>query len=516
MDFVLHNESRFPVGTTVKAYKASNWGTGKLPPAGAPIGASVAEAVVAADGTATLKGLEEGVRYYAAGEVASAWRYSGFLTKVAEGEGGGGGGSEEAVGTVTPEEHGAKGDLKFVLDAGIAAAAKVLTSATAAFTAADVGKTVSIRGAGLNENKNVLTTTIAAFTDATHVELTAAAAVTVANAVAVYGTDDTVALKEAVAAAFTAGVANGSYFGQVALNGRYMVAGATTKGGATKGNAQIPLPYNAPASTKFVLTLKCPGRGAPLLHWHQKAPQITAGTIFSPLVAAAADGEWSVPSVIGGPTVLAEDEGTDGFSNMLFEIQGALTILMPRHFNHMALDLGLVGQADIDALAILPNSTATEVKNDAGANEFSANGEGVRMPKIHNNDKSLIRSLSVEGATYALGGGEHLTVGSLATIYCKVPLFIGPLGGVAVHGALIGYWSAEGGRSIIEVNGNAGGKYPITVQRLDVEDGPGVSTDFIDAANCLRGPLQWANDASRAPTKTGAEHLKVTDNDNTA
>jgi hypothetical protein len=428
------------------------------------------------------------------------------------GEAVGGGGSG-----VTPESKGAKGDLKYVADAGITNTSKTLTSATAAFTAADVGKTINIRGAGLAENKGMLTTTIAAVTNATTIELAAASSATGTNKVAIYGTDDTEAIRSAVNSAVEAGLANGSHFAEVSLKGRYMVAGAPIKGGTNRGNAQIPIPFITPTSqTKFRLVFNCPGRGAPLLHWNQTAPQIAGATIFSPLINAAADGEFSVPSVIGGPTNLPNDPlGGTGFSNMSFELVGALTILMPRHANHMAMDLGLIGQADLDALAVIANGSAVELAEDAAAKSYASNGEGLRMPKINNNDASYIRSLSVEGITYALGFADHFTCDRLATIYCSRGGFIFT-SGAATHGALIGNWSCEGGTTVLECESSAGARFPITIQRLDVEDGPGKGTDFVDSNSALRGTVQFGTDNEhRAPTKSGAEHLKITDNQNT-
>lgn len=416
----------------------------------------------------------------------------------------------------TPEQFGAKGDLKFVSDAAITVSTKILTSATAAFTSADIGKTISIRGPGINENKNVMTTTIASVTNSTTVVLAAEAAVSVSGKVATYGTDDTAAIKEAVTKAYEEGISKGIFTGRIYFGGKYMVAGTTTKGGSTKGNAQIPMPYIEPKLTKFRMTLMFPGTGAPLIHWHQVAPQITAGTLFSPLVAAAADGTWSVPSVIGGPTVLAEDESTAGFSNMLFEIQGACTILVPRKANHMGIDAGLFANAKIDALSVLANAAATELVSDAAAGEFAGNGEGIRMPKFGNNVLSRCEELCLEGMSYGVGMGDHCQLDRLSTIYCKVGAFVGPLGSSAQHGGLIGYWSCEAGKNCMEVAANAGGKYPIDILRLDVEDGAGAGQDFIDAENALRGPCQFACNSSRAPKKTGAEHLKVTDNNNTA
>lgn len=414
--------------------------------------------------------------------------------------------------TPTPESFGAKGDLTYVTDAAMTESSKTLTSATASFTSADVGKAISIRGPGLNANKNVLTSTIASVTNSTTVVLANAAALTVSNKVAVYGTDDTEAFRKLINKGVEDGIANGTNFAECLISGAYMIASASVVGGETKGNAQIPLPVIPTTGPKFRLCLRGPGRGAALLHWHQTAPQISGATLFSPLVAAEADGTYSVPSVIGGPTVLPEDEGTAGFSNMLLEINGALTILMPRHYNHMGLDLGLLAQADLDAVAVLPNASAAEIKSDADANAYSSNGEAIRLPKINNNDLAMVRSLSIEGASFGVGIGEHAQIDRLATIYCKVAMFVGPIGSIPFHGAHIGYWSCEGGTTIIQASGNAGGKFPLTINRLDVEDGSGVGTDFVDGESVLRGTVQFATNQSRTPTKTGAEHLTITNN----
>jgi len=82
MEFTLNNQQVFPVGTTVKAYLASNWSQANLPPSGAPKGAVAAEAVVAADGDVDLTGLGESIDYWAAAEVGGSWRYIHFRTAV--------------------------------------------------------------------------------------------------------------------------------------------------------------------------------------------------------------------------------------------------------------------------------------------------------------------------------------------------------------------------------------------------------------------------------------------------
>ncbi len=78
MDQTLSNPTFFPPGATVKAYKASGWGQGQLPPEGAPKGVAVAEDEVEADGSIKLTGLTEGTEYFAAAEVGEKWRYMRF------------------------------------------------------------------------------------------------------------------------------------------------------------------------------------------------------------------------------------------------------------------------------------------------------------------------------------------------------------------------------------------------------------------------------------------------------
>jgi hypothetical protein len=75
-----------------------------------------------------------------------------------------------------------------VIDAAITASDATLTSATAAFTAGDVGKAVTVVGAGANGAR--LVTTIASYTNSTTVELTATASTTVTNAWVTIGTRD--------------------------------------------------------------------------------------------------------------------------------------------------------------------------------------------------------------------------------------------------------------------------------------------------------------------------------------
>lgn len=78
----LKSSDTFPVGTAVAAYPVVNWPQEAVPPVGAPRGASVASGVIAADGSVTLAGLTDDVRYFLAGQVAGVWRYVQFSAAV--------------------------------------------------------------------------------------------------------------------------------------------------------------------------------------------------------------------------------------------------------------------------------------------------------------------------------------------------------------------------------------------------------------------------------------------------
>src|SRR5258708_3749757 len=105
------------------------------------------------------------------------------------------------------------GGCRTVTDAGITAGAAVLTSATAAFTASDVGKTVGIRGAGPTASPSLggYSSTITVFTNATTVTLATNATTTVSNALAIIGPDATSVIQAVCNTAGTHRLLAGTY-----------------------------------------------------------------------------------------------------------------------------------------------------------------------------------------------------------------------------------------------------------------------------------------------------------------
>lgn len=116
MEITLSSQSGFPVGATVKAYPASGW-PGGTAPVGSPKGASVAEGVVASNGSVTFTGLEAKTRYYATAEVGGAYRYVAIYTGLKPSSG------------LTLEEVEALLAVKQPLDADLTAIAALETTA---------------------------------------------------------------------------------------------------------------------------------------------------------------------------------------------------------------------------------------------------------------------------------------------------------------------------------------------------------------------------------------------------
>ncbi len=122
--------------------------------------------------------------------------------------------------SVKASRFGAAGDARQVTDGAINVGTnnKLLTSATAAFAASDIGKTIVITGAGAAGAN--LSTTITSVISSTSVMLTVAASMTVSGATVVLGTDDTAAINSAISYLQT--VNRGSlYF----PSGQYLITG---------------------------------------------------------------------------------------------------------------------------------------------------------------------------------------------------------------------------------------------------------------------------------------------------
>lgn len=182
---------------------------------------------------------------------------------------------EGEVPAVRPEWFGARADGKVIADAAMAIGSPVLTSATASFSAADVGKPIHVHGAG--GAGVALCTTIQAFTNATTVTLAANAVAAVAGAVAVYGTDCTAAIQ----AAHNAAPANGTVECSSAF-GFYWLPGVA--------------PSNGLVSITKNLTFRAPNRRVTIKHGPE---QPVAGGIVAFRLALGVDVTFDTITIEG-------------------------------------------------------------------------------------------------------------------------------------------------------------------------------------------------------------------------
>lgn len=101
--------------------------------------------------------------------------------------------------------YGAALDAKTVSDGAITNGAAILTSATGSFLSSDVGKPITVRGAGSTSASLILVTTVLSYQSATQVTLSANATHTVTGAAVYWGTNDSAALLAAIDAANATG-----------------------------------------------------------------------------------------------------------------------------------------------------------------------------------------------------------------------------------------------------------------------------------------------------------------------
>ncbi len=314
-------------------------------------------------------------------------------------------------------------------------------------------------------------------------------------------TDDAAAIEAAIVSAVVACIADATFLCKVVFSsGIYQATRATVKGGATLGNAQIPLPVVDPdASQKVTLILEGPGDPLGWLHWHQLTPQRSGALIRTTLTGQTPDGTWGSPSVIGGPT--AQIDGDDEFSNMLVVIDG-LAVTAPIDPSVIAVDLRRCAQAHIKALKCLADGIPATI-----AGPLNGNGVGLYMPSINNNALAKIDCFGCEGFYYSLGCSDHLAADWLGLIYTNTAIFIKSPPATAVHGIAIQYASIEAAGTCIEVSSSGGAQMPVSI-RIDTETLSG--TAIKDTDNALRGEIFWASNDEADPSVNGAANVKIT------
>jgi hypothetical protein len=387
---------------------------------------------------------------------------------------------------VTATAYGAVGDGKVVADGAMGSGSAILTSATAAFVAGDVGKAILVKGAGA-AGVTTLVTTIASRQSATQVTLSAANASggAVSSKLVMWATDDTVAIQAAIDAAHAYGLLHGAATVLFpAPTGRfYGVAGALVSGGTTKGNAQLTLPIVVTTSAKVTLTLLGAGDAAGVQHWEQTVPQTSGSTLVSFKVHASSGAQTTSINAAGNSCVIGGPSQPGGygvapgvFSNMNLVVRD-LSILTTHSANGLTMSaMDLTGLANAGIHNFAYGTAGTVAGNDYASPGGFANGlaPGLLLPASGNNDNVVLTNITCHGGyTYAIFVTEHADISNMRILYCwagfcPVGTYYNSVG--STHAIVATLLSIEACTYVVYVIGQgSGGLGPFLHLRIDTE-----------------------------------------------
>lgn len=387
---------------------------------------------------------------------------------------------------VTASTYGAVGDAQVVADGAMGSGVAVLTSATANFQTSDVGKAISVKGAGPT-GVTTLVTTIASRQSATQVTLTAANASggALTGAVVIWGTDDTAAIQAAVNAAET--YLGSHTYAQVYFPPRpYIVAGALNT--SKSGNGQIVFGVYATTANKRILEFRGEGDGAAAVrHWQQTVPQYAGSCLISFGVYSGTSTQVADINAHGNPGVISgPNEGFGYGASALYSNVMAVIKNLAIATTHSAYGLtygafNLYGCAN----AYVENVGAGTVGTVAGGSTDYTNPAtfatglsiAALLPANGNNDHNLIPNIGIGGGyTYGLFLTEHGLMGRYMSLYCwsglvLVGSYFGSVG--ATHAMKVLQASIEACTHELFIYGvGSGGVGPIVdIDQLQTESG---------------------------------------------
>src|SRR5574341_2141174 len=407
---------------------------------------------------------------------------------------------------VTATAYGADGDGQVVGDGAMSSGSAVLTSATAAFTTADVGKSISVKGAAAT-GVTTLVTTIASRQSATQVTLTAANASggAVSNAVVIWGTDDTAAIQAAVDAAETYLLTH--TYAQVYFPPRaYVVAGALNN--TKSGNGQIVFGVYATTGNKKILEFRGETDGAAAVrHWQQTVPQFSGSCILSLGVFASTGAQTTNINADGNPGVISGPNEGFGygvsavFSNIMPVLRN-LAILTPHSaygIGYGAANLWGCANAHVENFGYGTAGTVASPSTDYSSPGTFGTGlsVGLLLPAPGNNDNVIAKNISCGGGyTYALFLTEHAVVDRYMALYCWAGLcavgnYAGSVG--SVHAMLVLSASIEACTNEVYIVGvGSGGVGPIIdINQLSTESStPNIAGNSSAALNAALGKIR--------------------------
>lgn len=388
--------------------------------------------------------------------------------------------------TYNVKQYGAKGDGIQAFDGAITAADNTFTSASASFTASDIGKVITIQNAAGTSLD--LTTTIASINSSTSVELTSAATDTVSAVSYTYGTDDTTAIRAAFAA-----LGSDSVVGKTGIiffpEGTYIINGAFNQ----SGGSQIAFPAIEFLSPVTTFHIKGPVSSAPNAAANNGA--IIYGTKYG------TNGENAIMSVTdsgGGGT------GNIARINAIFENIRFRTVQDP---THTALELKDADQAQGYNVTFDTSSSYTSPTLPTHSDSFA-----LKLPDLlAGNVTGGWTNLKIKTYYNGVRLGEHsliwsafivLGVNALNFHDCRYP-------------AQVFQVAVESVTNSVVVSGSGSTTSYFKIYSLDVEHNTGTfanATNLVDASNLGVGEIYYSifnNGGGATFTKSGGKNVSL-------
>jgi len=273
-------------------------------------------------------------------------------------------------------------------------------------------------------------------------------------------TNDTAAIQSAIDAAAAYGVAHQGYAEVIFAPAVYLLSSAARTD--RSGNAQLALPIVAATANKLTLAFIGTQDSASMPHWNATTPQLNGVVLKSTWNAPDQSGTSNEGSVIGGPTLPNGYVTGANYSNCNIVIKG-IQIQVPftaRGSDTTGIDLRGMANAHIENVAFFPAATPNQLNTTYTTPGWNL---GIAMPVPGNNDLSIMRNCSVEGATYGFYLGEHLSADRLAAIYCFTGMLTGGffssvgqfhynwIGNASIEACVNGVHIVAGGKVVIDV-----------------------------------------------------------------
>jgi hypothetical protein len=318
-------------------------------------------------------------------------------------------------------------------------------------------------------------------------------------------TNDTAAIQAAIDAATAYAVANTGYAEVIFPPAVYLLSSAGRND--RSGNAQLALPIVGETSNKVTLALLGVADAASMPHWNATTPQRNGVVLKSTWNAADLSGTSNEGSVIGGPTLPNGYVSGGNYSNCNIVIKG-IQVQVPftsRGSDTAGIDLRGIANAHVEDVAVFAAATPNQLNGTYSTPGWNF---GIAMPVPGNNDLSVLRNCSVEGATYGFYLGEHTVGDRVAAIYCYTGLLNGGffssvgqqhynwLGNASIEACVNGLHVVAGGKIVVDVlsvegsmnhivdsTGNATGRVGLggIISTINVSNPCGIQVTYLDA-----------------------------------